>query len=64
MYVSSALANNPAIEVAIANMQAIFTEEVAVAFAADWLTHTVDAGYLPSSVLRPSSPHQSISLKS
>ena len=55
MYVSSALANNPAVEVAIANMRAIFTEEVAVAFAADWLTRTVDAGYLPSSVLCPSS---------
>jgi hypothetical protein len=55
MYVSLTLANNPAVEITIANMQAIFTEEVAVAFSADWLTRTVDAGYLPSSVLHPPS---------
>jgi hypothetical protein len=55
VYVSSAFANNPAAEAAISNMQAIFTEEVTVSFAADWLTRTVDAGYLPGSVLCPQS---------
>lgn len=55
VYVSSAFANNPAAEAAISNMRAIFTEEVAVSFAADWLTRTVDAGYLPGSVLCPQS---------
>ena len=55
MYVSLTLANNPAVEIAIANMRAIFTEEVAVVSAADWLTLTIDAGYLPSSVLHPPS---------
>lgn len=55
MYVSSTFANNPAVQVAIANMRAIFTEEVAVPFGADWLMRAVDAGYLPSSVLHPPS---------
>jgi hypothetical protein len=55
VYVSPSLHNNPAIEAAILNMRAIFSEDVAVGYSEDWLTRTVDAGYLSSKVLRPQS---------
>lgn len=55
VYVSPSLHNNPAIEAAISNMRVIFNEDVAVGYGVDWLTRTVDAGYLSSKVLRPQS---------
>jgi hypothetical protein len=55
VYVSPSLHNNPAIEAAISNMCTIFSKDVAVGYGVDWLTRTVDAGYLSSKVLRPQS---------
>src|ERR1700683_4729828 len=57
VYISSVLYNNPATEDAISAMRTIFSQEVAIPFASDWLTHTVQSGYLSGSVLcPPSSP--------
>ena len=57
VYISSVLYNNPATEDAISAMRTIFAQEVAVPFANDWLTRTVQSGYLSGSVLcPPSSP--------
>jgi hypothetical protein len=53
VYISSVLYNNPATEDAISAMRTIFAQEVAVPFANDWLTRTVQSGYLSGSVLCP-----------
>lgn len=55
VYISSVLYNNPAAEEAISAMRSIFTQDVAVPFANDWLTRTVQSGYLSGNVLRPPS---------
>jgi hypothetical protein len=55
VYISSILYNNPTAEEAISAMRSIFTQDVAVPFVNDWLTCTVQSGYLSRNVLQPPS---------
>ncbi|KIM74382.1 hypothetical protein PILCRDRAFT_14527 [Piloderma croceum F 1598] len=55
MFASTNLYNNPTAVVALMDMKDIFTDRVAVAFADNWLTRTVNAGYLSANVLSPPS---------